>query len=82
VDKKKRKWLILGSAGVLSGTATILLLRSLPIAVGTAAGVMVGIVLLKHVALALAVGSPMATLFQSMKPRIRAYCPWAPEDEA
>ena len=78
MDKKLRKWLILGSTGFASGTATILLLRSLPIAAGTAAGVMIAIVLLKHAALALALGSPLAAFFQSMKPRIREYCPWGP----
>ena len=78
MDKKLRKWLILGTVGFVTGTATILLLKSLPIAAGTAAAVIVVIVVLKHAALALALGSPLAAFFQSMKPRIREYCPWGP----
>jgi hypothetical protein len=48
-----------------------------PLAAGTATAVIVGIIVIKHVALAMIVGSPLAALLQSLKPKIRAQCPFA-----
>ena len=77
----KRKWLILGAAGFASGLATLLLVRSLPVASGTAGIVIVSIIAAKHLALFVAAGSPLAAAFQFLKPKIRPYCPWAPDDK-
>lgn len=80
-QQRNRKWSILGATGLLSGLATLLLFRSLPTASGTAAATILGIVVLKHVALFVAVSSPLAALFQTLKPRLRALCGRPPEDE-
>jgi hypothetical protein len=64
-------------AGSITCMAMLLLLRSMPLAAGTATAVIVGIIVIKHVALAMIVGSPLAALFQSLKPKIRAHCPFA-----
>jgi hypothetical protein len=77
MKSRQRKWMILAAAGSITGTAMLLLFRSIPIAAGTATAVIVGIILLKHVALAIIVGSPLAAVFQSIKPKIRSYCPFA-----
>ena len=71
-----RKWLVLGATGFASGALILLLFRSIPMAAGTAATVIVAIIALKHLALFIAVGSPVAALFQSVKPRLRAHCPF------
>jgi hypothetical protein len=71
-----RKWLVLGAAGFVSSVLMLVLFRSIPMAAGTAATVIVAIIALKHLALFIAVGSPIAALFQSVKPRLRAYCPF------
>lgn len=58
----------------------LLLFRSIPMAAGTAATVVIAVVALKHLALAIAVSSPMAALFQSLKPRLRELCGRPPKD--
>jgi hypothetical protein len=75
MHSRRRKWIILAAAGSLAGAAMLLLFRSIPIAAGTATTVIVGIVILKHVALAIIVGSPLAGLFKSIQPNARTYCP-------
>jgi hypothetical protein len=77
MNRRQRKWAILAMAGSITGMAMLLLLRSMPLAAGTATAVIVGIIVIKHVALAMIVGSPLAALFQSLKPKIRAHCPFA-----
>jgi hypothetical protein len=77
MNRRQRKWAILAMAGSITGMAMLLLLRSTPLAAGTATAVIVGIIVIKHVALAMIVGSPLAALFQSLKPKIRAHCPFA-----
>ncbi|MGA9308524.1 MAG: hypothetical protein WBW31_24220 [Candidatus Sulfotelmatobacter sp.] len=57
--------------------AVLLLVRSIPIAAGTATAVIVGIIILKHLALAIIVGSPLTAVLQSIKPKMRSYCPFA-----
>jgi len=42
--------------------------------------VMVAVIALKHLALFIAVSSPMAALFQSLKPRLREMCGRPPEN--
>ena len=79
--RRNRKWLILGAAGFASGLAALVIFRSIPMASGTAAATIVAVIALKHLALALAVGSPAVALLQSVKPTLRAHCPWAPKDE-
>ena len=79
--KRTRKWLLLGAAGLVSGVAMLLLFKSVPMASGTAAAVVVSMIVLKHVALFLAVGSPLAALLQSFKPKLREICGRPPEDE-
>ena len=61
----------------LAGMAMLLLFRSIPIAAGTASAVIIGIILLKHLALAILVGSPLTAAFQSIRPIIRPWCPFA-----
>jgi hypothetical protein len=71
------KWTMLALAGSLTGLAMLLLFRSIPIAAGSATAIIVAIIVVKHVALAIIVGSPLAALFQSIKPKIREHCPFA-----
>jgi hypothetical protein len=78
---RNRKWLILGTAGFAGGLVTLLIFRSLPMATGTAAATIVALIVLKHLALAVAVASPLFALLQRVKPTLRAYCPWGPEDD-
>ena len=77
LSRRKRKWLILGAAGFLSGLVTLLVFRSIPIASETAAMTLVAIVAIKHLALALVGSSPLGALFHSVKPTLRAHCPFA-----
>jgi hypothetical protein len=74
---KQRKWMILATAGSITGVAMLFLFRSIPIAAGTASGVIVAIIILKHLALTIIVGSPLTAIFQSIKPKIRSHCPFA-----
>jgi ABC-type Fe3+ transport system permease subunit len=74
---RQRKWAILAVAGTTVGIAMLLLFRSISAAAGTATGVVVAIIVLKHVALAMVVGSPITAAFQSVKPTIRSHCPFA-----
>lgn len=73
----RRKWAILAAAGSIAGMAMLLLFRSIPIVAGTATAVIVAIFILKHLALATIVGSPLTAVFKSIKPKIRSYCPFA-----
>ena len=79
--KRNRKWLVLGLAGVGSGLLMLAIFRSIPMASGSAAVTIFAIIAIKHLALFIAVGSPAAAFWQSMKPRLRAYCGRPPEDE-
>jgi hypothetical protein len=72
-----RKWTTLALVGSLTGLAILLLFRSIPIAAGSATAIIVAIIVVKHVALAIIVGSPLAAAFQSLKPKIREHCPFA-----
>ncbi len=56
------------------------LFRSLALASGSAAILVVAIIAAKHLALLVAAGSPLAVLVQHLKPKVRAYCPFAPHD--
>ena len=78
--RRIRKWLVLGIAGSLSGFLVLALFRSIPIASGSAALTIVAVIALKHLALFVAVSSPVAAFFQSMKPTVQAYCPWRPRN--
>jgi hypothetical protein len=80
MNKRNRKWLILGIAGSASGLLMLLLFRSLPMASGTAAATILAIIALKHLALFIAVGSPMAAFTQTIRPHLRAFCGRPPED--
>ncbi len=75
--RRRRKWLALGIVGLLSGLFMLFVSRSIPIASTTAAATIISVIVLKHVALAIAVGSPLAALFNSIKPILRAHCPFA-----
>lgn len=77
MKNRQRKWAILAAAGSIAGVAMLLLFRSIPVAAGTATAVIVAIVILKHLALAIIVGSPLTAAFKSIKPKIRSYCPFA-----
>ena len=79
--RRTHKWLILGVAGLASGLLTLLVFRSIPMASGTAALAAVSLIAAKHLALAVAAGSPLAALFQILKLKVRPYCPWAPSDK-
>ena len=73
---RQRKWAILAAAGSVIGITLLLLFRSIPVAAG-ATSVVVAIIVLKHLALAMIVGSPVTAAFQSIKPTIRSHCPFA-----
>ncbi len=82
MDRRRRKWVVLAAIGTSAGLVTLSLFRSIPIAAGTAAALIVALIVLKHLALAMIVGSPLAALFQSIKfqnikLKIRAHCPFA-----
>jgi hypothetical protein len=79
--RRAHKWLILGIAGLVSGLLTLFLFRSIPMASGTAAVAVVSLIVAKHLALAVAAGSPLAAFLQILKPKVRPYCPWAPDDK-
>jgi hypothetical protein len=79
-NRRTHKWLILGIAGLASGLLTLFVFRSIPMASGTAAIAVVALIAAKHLALAAAVGSPLAALFQIVKSHVRPYCPWAPRN--
>ncbi|MGD0193060.1 MAG: hypothetical protein ABSD74_20175 [Rhizomicrobium sp.] len=78
IDRRWRKWLIMGLVGSASGAVTLFVFRSIPMASGTAMLAVIALVAAKHVALAIAVGSPLAALLQSIRPAIERYCPFAP----
>jgi hypothetical protein len=78
--KRNRKWLILGGVGSISAFIVLLIFRSIPMASGTAALTVITIIGLKHLVLFIAVSSPAVALFQSVKPKLQTYCPWAPKD--
>jgi hypothetical protein len=77
MNSRQQKWTILAIAGSISGLTMLLLLRSIPMAAETAIGVIVATIILKHLALAVIVGSPLAAIFQSIKPKLRSRCPFA-----
>jgi hypothetical protein len=77
MNSRQRKWALLATAGAITGVAMLLLFRSIPIATGTATGVIVAIIILKHLALALVVGSPLVAAFENIRPKLRAHCPFA-----
>jgi hypothetical protein len=77
MNTRQRKWTILAAAGSIAGIAMLLLFRSVPVAAGTATGVIVAMIVLKHIALALIFASPLAAAFQNIKPKIRSLCPFA-----
>ena len=77
MNSRQKKWAILATAGSISGIAMLLLFRSIPMAAGTATGVIAVIIALKHLALALIVGSPLTAIFRSIKPKLRSHCPFA-----
>ncbi len=68
---------MLAAAGSVAGLVMLLLFRSIPVAAGTATTVIVSIIVLKHVALAMIVGSPLAAMLRGIKPKIRSHCPFA-----
>jgi len=75
-DRRQHKWLALGIVGLISGLLMLYLFRSIPIASTTAVAV-IAVIVLKHLALAVAVGSPLVVFFKSIKPTLRDYCPFA-----
>jgi formate hydrogenlyase subunit 4 len=77
MNSRQRKWAILATAGSISGIVMLLLFRSIPTAAGTATAAIPAMIVLKHLALAAIVGSPLAALFQSIKPKLRSRCPFA-----
>jgi hypothetical protein len=79
--KRRQKWMVLGVVGMISGIVMLLFFRSVPLASGSAAATILAIIALKHLALFIAVSSPLAAIFQSIKPRLRAFCGRPPEDD-
>ena len=78
--QRRHRWAALGIIGLASGLIMLLIFRSIPIASTTAAATVIGIIVLKHLALAIAVGSPLAAFFKSIRPALRAHCPLANRD--
>jgi hypothetical protein len=79
--RRGQKWTVLGVAGMISGIVMLLFFRSVPLASSSAVGTILAIIVLKHLALFVAVSSPLAAIFQSVKPRLRAFCGRPPEDD-
>jgi hypothetical protein len=77
MNRKQQKWMMLAAAGSISGVAILALFRSIPIAAGTGVGIIVGIIVLKHLALVLIISSPLAVILQRIRPTIRSHCPFA-----
>lgn len=78
MNRRQRKWAVLAAGGSLSGLAVLFLFKSIPIAAGSATAVILMIIVIKHLALAAIIGSPMFSAFQSIKPKLREYCPLRP----
>jgi hypothetical protein len=78
MDRKQRKWAVLAVTGSLSGLAALFFFRSIPIAAGSATAVILMAIVIKHLALAAIIGSPLFGAFQSFKPKLREHCPWRP----
>ncbi len=72
--------MVLGIAGFLGGATMLAVFRSIPMASGSAAATILALIALKHLALFIAVSSPAAAFWQSMKPRLREWCGRPPED--
>jgi len=70
--------ILLGLAGLVTGVVVLVILQSLPIATGAAAATVVALLVLKHLALFLAVSSPAAALWNTMREKLPARCPLAP----
>jgi hypothetical protein len=81
MNDRHHTWLILGVAGLAGGVFALLFFRSISLASGGAVMAVIALIAAKHLALLIAAGSPLAALFQYLKPRVRAYCPWAPHDK-
>jgi hypothetical protein len=79
MEQRQRKWIVLSAVGTLSGLATLLIFRSIPLAAGSATALVVMVIAIKHLALAAILGSPAFGVFQSIKPKLREYCPWPPQ---
>jgi hypothetical protein len=79
MHSKQRKWAILAAIGSLSGLATLFLFRSIPIAAGSATAFILMIIVIKHLAIAAIIGSPLIGVFQSIKSSLREHCPWRPQ---
>jgi hypothetical protein len=58
---------------------TMWVLRSAPMASGTAAATVVALIALKHLGLLVAVGSPFTALLQLARPRLFARCGRPPD---
>lgn len=67
---------MLAAAGTVAGMAMLLLVRSVAVAIGSATGAIVAVIILKHLALAIIAGSPLAAMFQKLEPKIRSHCPF------
>jgi hypothetical protein len=77
MNRGQWKGAVIAAAGALTGIAVLLLFRSIPIAAGTATGVIVAILVLKHLALIIMVGLPLTAFLQKIRPKIRSHCPFA-----
>jgi hypothetical protein len=77
MNSRQWKWTVLAAAGSTSGIAMLLVFQSVPVAAETATAVIVAMIVLKHLALAMIVGSPLAAILQKIRPKIRPHCPFA-----
>jgi hypothetical protein len=77
MKSRRWKWVSLAAAGSITGSAILYVFRSIPIAAGTASAMIVAVIILKHLALALVVGSPLTAILQNLKSNIRPHCPFA-----
>ncbi len=80
-SKSNHSTLLLGAAGLVSGIVMLLIFRSIPVASGSAAAIILTLLVLKHLALFLAVSSPAAALWSSMRSKLPAHCPLRPRDD-
>jgi hypothetical protein len=76
-DRRRWKWLAAGIVGLTPGLLMLYLFQSIPVASTTGAATVVVVIILQHIALAIAMGSPFAALFKSIKPTLHNDCPFA-----
>jgi hypothetical protein len=76
MDRKRiHKWAALAVFGITGATATLLILRFVPMSAEAAVAIAAAVIVLKHIGLGVAVSSPIFAVLRVLRPRLRALCP-------